>query len=311
MTGASATFSQRYWVNSAYASSPATNAPVIFHICGEGDATDGYFLNDSAIEWAKVLGAHIVYLEHRYYGQSIPMPDFSAPNMRYLSLDNVIEDLAGFQKWISAQKGWKGNWITVGGSYSGTLSALYRLKHPELVVGALASSAPMISGQGLSDMNESLWGDLNDTSPANTSGMRPWVYQACTTFGFWITDGSSIFEPSSSLCQSLFGDAPRVDASIYNRENYAPFVTKGGVKNVLFTYGSEDIWTQIGIHHTDNSGIEVVTIEGAGHHFDLNPPSSEDNAAVLAARAKFVKSAKSWLSMESGTKEIPLFQQVH
>ena len=62
------TFNQRYWVDSEYASQ-TDDAPVLYHICGEGDATQGYFLKDNAIAWAQTLGAHIVYLKHRYYGE--------------------------------------------------------------------------------------------------------------------------------------------------------------------------------------------------------------------------------------------------
>jgi pimeloyl-ACP methyl ester carboxylesterase len=288
------TFAQRYWVDSQYATAGA-NSPVIYHICGEGDATDGYFLNDNAVAWAKTLGARLVYLEHRYYGHSLPTVDFTGPNMRYLTLDNVIEDLASFQKWIAQQQGWTGKWISVGGSYSGTISALYRQMHPELVVGALASSAPMISGaNNPEDFGD---GDSSDTDPASDSGSRPWLYQACTTFGFWVAMGNTVYDPTASLCQQEFGNAPMYNSDVYNRDHYAPFLAPNGVSNVLFTYGGNDVWTQIGVHARDNAnaGIEILTISGAGHHYDLNPPESGDSSAVVSARNEFLTKAKVWL----------------
>src|SRR5206468_4318055 len=151
-------------------------------ICGEANCEDGYFLHDSAIDWAKALGANLVYLEHRYYGKSFPMPDLSTVNLRFLTLDNVLEDYVGFQKWISKNLGLKGKWIVVGGSYSGTLSAIYRFKHPEMVVGSLAASAVMISGTGVPEGTQADVDWLSSLAPADDSG-RQWTYQSCTEFG--------------------------------------------------------------------------------------------------------------------------------
>jgi pimeloyl-ACP methyl ester carboxylesterase len=296
------TFDQRYWVDSEYASSSPT-APVIYHICGEGDAEQGYFLQDNAIQWAKTLGAHLVYLEHRYYGKSLPFSDLSNDHIQYLTLDNVIEDLATFQKWISTSQGWAGKWITVGGSYSGTISALYRQRHPELVVGALAASAPMISGLGQLDDGSSDPG-LSSIDPSGDTGERQWVYQACTTFGFWEAAGPSpgdaFMIPSPALCQQLFGsNAPLVNYSVYNQKYDAPFITNApnSPSNILFTYGSDDVWTGLGLTQQTNANpaITIRLIQGAGHHFDLNPPDSSDGADVIAARAQFVALAQQWL----------------
>jgi pimeloyl-ACP methyl ester carboxylesterase len=298
------TFSQRYWYDSSNASS-SDDAPVILHICGESeaDASDGYYLHDNAIAWAKTLGAHLVYLEHRYYGKSQPFSDLSTDHMQYLTLDNVLGDLAEFQQWISAQQGWKGKWISVGGSYSGTLSALYRQRHPELVVGALAASAPMISGKGDAEGTQEDVNDASSTTIGNDTDDRQWLYQGCTTFGFWIANGDDISSdtlyPSSWLCQQVFGNVGLFDASSYNQKYDAAFLanSSSAPSNIMFTYGSDDVWTNLGLSQqtNSNSNITIRVIEGAGHHYDLNYPSFMDSSAVKDARAAFTALAQQWL----------------
>ena len=296
------TFAQRYWMDSEYATAGAS-APVIFHLCGEGDCTQDYFLNDNAIAWAKTLGAHLVYLEHRYYGQSLPFSDLSSAHLTYLTLNNELEDLATFQKWISTEEGFTGKWITVGGSYSGTVSALYRQAHPELVVGALASSAPMIAGVGSSEGTQSDVDQLSSTDPSDDTGARQWVYEACTSMGFWEASGEtaedSVFNPSSWLCQQLFGNVALVNTKTYNQKYNAPFIanSSSAPSNILFTYGSADVWTQIGLttEKNANPNITILTIQGAEHHYDLNLATSSDSAAVKTARQEFVTLATQWL----------------
>ena len=296
------TFGQRYWVDSSYASQVET-APVIYHICGEGDAEQGYFLHDNAIEWAKTLGAHLVYLEHRYYGKSLPFADLSSDHLKYLTLNNEIEDLASFQKWISASQGWTGKWVVVGGSYSGTISAIYRYAHPELVSGSLASSAPMISGMGNAEGTQSDVDDYSSTDSSDDSGGRQWVYQACTTFGFWMangaTTGADVFYPSTWLCKQLFGDVALVDTKVYNQKYDLPYLvdSASAPSNILFTYGSNDVWTGIGLMQQANMNPNIVikVINGAVHHFDLNDPTPSDSAEVKEARAEFVTLAREWI----------------
>jgi pimeloyl-ACP methyl ester carboxylesterase len=285
------TFNQRYWYDSEFAAGP--NAPVLYHMCGETDVDGSYFLSDYALEWARQLGARVVFLEHRYYGQSQPFGDISSDHLKYLTLDNVMEDLASFQKWIAASQGWTGKWIALGGSYSATMAALYRQKHPELVVGALASSAPMISGVGQD----------TDGSSNEEGDDRAWTYQACTEVGYWQAEGADrgaqLDLPSSSFCQQAFGSVSHYDASAYNAAYDAPFISKspGSPSNILFTEGSADVWTDIGLatQQNANPNITVLTIDGAGHHFDLNASDGTDGAAVTGARQQFLTLAKQWL----------------
>lgn len=288
------TFNQRFWIDSEYAVSE--NAPVLLRICGEGAGED--FLNDMTPAFAKKLGAHVIYLEHRYYGKSQPFNDLSADHMKYLTLNNVIEDIATFQKWISKDRKINGKWITTGGSYSGTISALYRFIHPELVVGALAASAPMVSKpahESNSDIDSLSSINLSDYED---SGDRQWAYQACSTFGFWMMmQGPYFLEPGSILCDQLFGIKIRADKSAYNTNYYLPFIsnTANAPTHILFTNGTRDGWSKISIDAADNQnpGIIVKLIQGAGHHYDLNP--EEDSAEVLAARNLFLQLAQSWL----------------
>ncbi len=133
------TFAQRFWYSTQFAKSDT--APVIFYFCGEAPC-DPYYVQSMA-DAAMALNASVVALEHRYYGTSLPYPDETLDHMQYLNVHNALEDAAAFQQWATQNLPFKGKWVAVGGSYPGMLAAFYREKHPELVVGAWASSAPV------------------------------------------------------------------------------------------------------------------------------------------------------------------------
>ncbi len=184
------TFSQRYWYSTQYASGP--DAPVLLYIEGEAeaDADDASDLADSA----RKLGASIVMLEHRYYGQSNPFAAKTLANMKYLTIHEALEDLATFETWAKTNLPLSGKWIAVGGSYAGTLSAFYRETHPELVVGAWASSAPV-------DITRAFWGYdkivATALGPSCTKLFQTALTQATTAFA----------DPAqrNALSEQLFG----------------------------------------------------------------------------------------------------------
>ncbi|TAL58719.1 MAG: septum formation initiator [Legionella sp.] len=136
------TFAQRYFLDESL--SNQENAPVFLYICGEGECSKRH-LNGAIRHYAQKYHAKLIALEHRYYGQSLPVNSFTTDNLRYLSTTAALEDLAYFQQKISQQHHWTGKWVAFGGSYAGSLAAYYRLKYPELVVGALASSGPVMA----------------------------------------------------------------------------------------------------------------------------------------------------------------------
>lgn len=134
------TFKQRYFTQTQYGKNQ--NSPVFYYICGEAEC-NGISPNSTVVQQARKYGAYIVAIEHRYYGKSQPFSELTVENLQYLNTDEVIADLANFQTVIMKKNNWNGPWIAIGGSYAGALSAYYRLKHPELVVGALSSSGPV------------------------------------------------------------------------------------------------------------------------------------------------------------------------
>ena len=142
------TFKQRYWVDGSQAR--GFDSPVLFYICGEAtcSARDA---GQVVLNNAKALGAYVVTLEHRYYGESQPFPTLTTENLQYLTVANALGDLSEFERFIQKSMGLTGKWIAIGGSYPGALSAFYRATHPDLVVGSLASSAPVQARDNFED----------------------------------------------------------------------------------------------------------------------------------------------------------------
>jgi len=132
------TFKQRYWVNSTYAKSP--EAPIVLWLCGEWTCSARELSRISY--YASLIGAHMVAMEHRYYGTSQPFPSLTTENLKYLTVEAALQDFAAIQRHLT-DLGVKGKAIVVGGSYSASLAAYYRMMFPELTLGAWASSGPV------------------------------------------------------------------------------------------------------------------------------------------------------------------------
>ena len=92
---------------------------------------------------AKATNGLGVILEHRYYGVSVPVPDMSTPNMRFLTTEQSMADTAFFAKnvkFVGANITERINapqapWIMYGGSYAGAFAAFLRVQYPDLFWG--------------------------------------------------------------------------------------------------------------------------------------------------------------------------------
>ncbi|RDL34351.1 Uncharacterized protein BP5553_07479 [Venustampulla echinocandica] len=142
----SETFNLRYWFDATYYKH---GGPVIVlqsgETSGEGrlDFLRKGLLHDLAVE-TNGIG---VVLEHRYYGTSIPTPDFSTENLRFLTTDQALADQAYFAKNV-VYHGLEHLKLTAphvpyigyGGSYAGAFNAFLRKLYPDVFWGAISSS---------------------------------------------------------------------------------------------------------------------------------------------------------------------------
>jgi lysosomal Pro-X carboxypeptidase len=129
-------YRQRYCVYDGFSSS--SSSPVLFYTGNESPLEQ--YINHTGLMWelGEAMNAHLVFVEHRYEGQSIPPSNIS----NCMAYSSSYQALADYAKFI--QKEYKGRpVIAFGGSYGGMLSAWLRMTYPSLVAGAIAASAPI------------------------------------------------------------------------------------------------------------------------------------------------------------------------
>ncbi|KAI0030992.1 peptidase S28 [Vararia minispora EC-137] len=143
-----ATFGQRYWVSTRHYV-PNSGAPVIVIDGGETSGEDRLPYLDTGIAdiLAKATGGVGVVLEHRYYGESVGVEDFTTDNLRWLNNEQALEDSAVFMQNVKFEgieedlTAPNTPWIYYGGSYAGARAAHMKILYPKTVWGSIASSA--------------------------------------------------------------------------------------------------------------------------------------------------------------------------
>ncbi|RZF49311.1 hypothetical protein LSTR_LSTR006725 [Laodelphax striatellus] len=143
------TWKQRFFRREKYyqeaMSKNQTNMPVFVMIGGESASSGKGMLHGYWLEPAKKYGALLFKLEHRFYGESHPTKDLSYDSLKYLTSEEALDELANFIR--SMKKEYKltdeNTFFYFGGSYSGSLAAWMRMKHPDVVDVSIASSAPV------------------------------------------------------------------------------------------------------------------------------------------------------------------------
>ncbi|KAF0902847.1 hypothetical protein E2562_019156 [Oryza meyeriana var. granulata] len=149
----SAVFYQKYLVNGTFwrrgaGDGEAAAGPIFVYTGNEGDiewfATNTGFMFDIAPKF----GALLVFIEHRFYGESMPYGNDSNSSPEKLGYLTSTQALADYAILITSLKhnlsAVAAPVVVFGGSYGGMLASWFRLKYPHVTIGAVASSAPIL-----------------------------------------------------------------------------------------------------------------------------------------------------------------------
>ncbi|KAL0537844.1 hypothetical protein IC582_026833 [Cucumis melo] len=152
-------FPHRYIINFKYWGGANSSAPILAYLGAEGplegDLNAIGFMTDNAVRFDALL----VYIEHRYYGKSMPFGSReealkNASTLGYFSSAQAIADYAAVLLHLKQKYHAKDSPVIVlGGSYGGMLAAWFRLKYPHVALGALASSAPILYFEDITPHN--------------------------------------------------------------------------------------------------------------------------------------------------------------
>ncbi|CAD5228576.1 unnamed protein product [Bursaphelenchus okinawaensis] len=159
---------QHYQVNRKYFKDNGEQR-VFLTLGGEQDTSDYRMCNDNYTHMiiAKENNAMVVQLQHRFFGRNKGLRDTSTSMLKYLTVEQAIEDTVSFINGFNDLEGFNNpKWVLMGMSYSGTLAAYLRMTHPEISQGAIASSAPMLPKADFKEYDAAMTGVFNDYSPS-------------------------------------------------------------------------------------------------------------------------------------------------
>ena len=139
-------------------------------------------------------------------------------------------------------------------------------------------------------------------------GMRQWLYQSCTEYGYWqnayhdehLSARSKWINQDyhNDICRRLFGIVKPTDTQHTNQLFYLPLLL-AETTQIFFTNGSRDPWINLSIAKENanltNPNTQGITIQDAAHCDDLRAPKAEDSEALKSVREQFLDRAKSWL----------------
>ncbi|XP_026482056.1 thymus-specific serine protease-like [Ctenocephalides felis] len=145
---------------------------------------------------------------------------------------------------------------------------------------------------------------------ASVGGLRQWIYQTCTEYGYFQTDksikqpfgnGANTLKYYEALCDQTYGhgfvgSSNQVLHNGINRTNIVYGGLKPKLTKVIFTHGTIDPWHAIGVLQDLNEDTPTIIVTGTSHCQDLESISEKDLPQMKAAKLRVQQLISKWLS---------------
>lgn len=191
---------QRYFANNVYYQE---GGPIFIYVGGE-HAIGTYWLEHGHMHDIAVdLNGYIFGTETRFFGDNKPTSDVSINNLRFLSTEQVLADMAHLIDHIKQQdtRLAHARVILVGTMFGGNLATWFRVKYPHYVDGVWSSSSYVEARMNFREFYEGIGDDLQNFG-SRECYRRTW--RAFRTMQNLIDGGrSDVIDEMFHLCHPL------------------------------------------------------------------------------------------------------------
>ncbi|KAJ2940284.1 hypothetical protein O0L34_g11858 [Tuta absoluta] len=169
----------------------------------------------------------VIIPELRYHGSSRPLNTSDVKNLKYLTSQQVLADLANLIKTIKSQPTFKSSKVVaMGGSYGGGLAAEMRIKYPDVVDCAWVSSAPVLAKKDYYEVLEQVGKNFL------TYGGKECYDKIVQIFKeyhdkFQSPEGIKQLKTEFNICESTDMTKPLNQANFYASRTWSRFIFSG------------------------------------------------------------------------------------
>ncbi|XP_016960522.1 putative serine protease K12H4.7 [Drosophila biarmipes] len=145
-----ATWQDRIYINNKYF---VDGSPIFVYLGGEWAIDPSGITSGLWKDIAKKHNGSLLYTEHRFFGESIPITPLSTENLeKYQNVEQALADVINVLATLKLEDKYKDSKVVVSGcSYSATMATWIRKLYPETIRGSWASSAPIVAKVNFKD----------------------------------------------------------------------------------------------------------------------------------------------------------------